>query len=89
MVVGGRIPRQFIPAVEKGFRARLEKGPLARYPVTGLAVALEDGSCHEVDSSEWVFKTAAEGCFRKYFPQTEPVILEPIMKVAIELTEAF
>jgi len=57
--------------------------------LTGLAVPLEDGSYHEVDSSERAFQTAAEGCFREYFPQTEPVILEPIMKVENECPEAF
>ncbi len=58
-VTGGRIPKQFIPAVEKGFRSMLAKGPIAKYPVVGLAVYLEDGSYHEVDSSDLAFRTCA------------------------------
>ena len=60
-VVGGRIPKQFIPAVEKGFRSMLAKGPIAKYPVVGLAVYLEDGSYHEVDSSDMAFHVCADG----------------------------
>ena len=66
-VVGGRIPKQYIPAVEKGFRDSLAKGPVAEYPVVGTIIHLDDGSFHEVDSSEKAFYTAAQGCFREYF----------------------
>ncbi|MCC9599093.1 elongation factor G [Stieleria sp. JC731] len=88
-VVGGRIPKQYIPAIEKGFRDILGKGPLAEYPVVGTRIDLNDGSFHEVDSSEKAFYTAAQGCFREYFKQAGPKLLEPIMKVEIECPEDF
>ncbi|TWT92067.1 elongation factor G [Stieleria varia] len=88
-VVGGRIPKQYIPAVEKGFRDILGKGPLAEYPVVGTKIDLEDGSYHDVDSSEKAFYTAAQGCFREYFKQAAPKLLEPIMNMEIEVPEAF
>jgi elongation factor G len=88
-VTGGRIPKNFIPSIEKGFRAVLGKGPLAEYPVVGLKVVIEDGSYHEVDSSDRAFQTAAEGCFREHFKDTKPALLEPIMKVEIECPENF
>ena len=83
-VVGGRIPRQYIPSVEKGFRGCLEKGPVARYPVIGVRVELNDGSYHEVDSSDKAFQTAAAACFRENFRRMKPVLLEPIMNIEIE-----
>ncbi|TWU16753.1 elongation factor G [Allorhodopirellula heiligendammensis] len=88
-IVGGRIPKQYIPAVEKGFRDSLGKGPVADYPVVGTRIELIDGSYHEVDSSEKAFYTAAQGCFREYFKQASPKLLEPIMKVEIEVPEDF
>ncbi|QDV42076.1 Elongation factor G [Stieleria neptunia] len=88
-VVGGRIPKQYIPAIEKGFRDILGKGPLAEYPVVGTKIDLDDGSFHEVDSSEKAFYTAAQGCFREYFKQAAPKLLEPIMKIEIECPEDF
>ncbi|MCO8124533.1 elongation factor G [Stieleria sp. TO1_6] len=88
-VVGGRIPKQYIPAIEKGFRDILGKGPLAEFPVVGTKITLDDGSFHEVDSSEKAFYTAAQGCFREYFKQAGPKLLEPIMKVEIECPEDF
>ena len=88
-IVGGRIPKQYIPAVEKGFRDILGKGPIAEYPVVGTKIVLEDGSYHEVDSSEKAFYTAAQGCFREYFKQAGPKLLEPIMNVEIECPESF
>jgi elongation factor G len=88
-VVGGRIPKQYIPAIEKGFRDILDKGPLAEYPVVGTKIDLDDGSFHEVDSSEKAFYTAAQGCFREYFRQAGPKLLEPIMKMEIEVPEDF
>ena len=83
-IVGGRIPRQYIPSVEKGFRGCLQKGPVARYPVIGVRVELNDGSYHEVDSSDKAFQTAAAACFREYFRKMKPVLLEPIMNIEIE-----
>lgn len=88
-IVGGRIPKQYIPAIEKGFRDILGKGPLAEFPVVGTKIELADGSFHEVDSSEKAFYTAAQGCFREYFKQAAPKLLEPIMKVEIECPEDF
>ncbi|MEM6472337.1 MAG: elongation factor G [Planctomycetota bacterium] len=88
-IVGGRIPKQYIPAIEKGFRDILGKGPLAEYPVVGTKIDLDDGSFHEVDSSEKAFYTCAQGCFREYFKQAAPKLLEPIMKMEIEVPEDF
>ena len=88
-IVGGRIPKQYIPPIEKGFRDSLEKGPVAEYPVVGTLIHLDDGSFHEVDSSEKAFYTAAQGCFREYFKQASPKLLEPIMNVEIECPEDF
>jgi elongation factor G len=88
-IVGGRIPKQYIPAIEKGFRSSLLKGPLAEYPVVGVHILLEDGSYHDVDSSEMAFQTCARGCFRENFQLTKPAILEPIMKFEIEAPDQF
>ncbi len=67
-VTGGRVPKQFIPAVEKGFRQCIHKGPVAGYPVVGLQVTLEDGSYHEVDSSDMAFQTCAGPACGRTFP---------------------
>ena len=88
-VVGGRVPKQYIPSVEKGFRDCLPKGPVAGFPVIGLKAVLSDGSYHEVDSSDRAFQTCAQGCFREAFMKTRPVLLEPIMKLDIEAPEQF
>jgi elongation factor G len=88
-VAGGRIPRQFIPAIEKGFRHAIAKGPIARYPVVGLHVIIEDGSYHEVDSSDMAFHTCAQTAMRETFPKTRPVLLEPVMKIEIECPSQF
>jgi elongation factor G len=88
-VRGGRIPRQFIPAVEKGFRQMVHKGPVAGYPVVGLKVTLEDGTYHEVDSSDLAFQTCARTCMRENFSRTRPVLLEPVMKIEIECPGQF
>jgi elongation factor G len=86
-ITGGRIPKEYIPAVEKGFRSCLTQGPLAKYPIVGLHAFLEDGSYHEVDSSDMAFQAAARGCLRETFKATKPVLLEPIMKIEIETPE--
>ena len=83
-VTGGRVPKEYIPAVEKGFRQGILKGPVAGYPVVGLRVTLEDGSYHEVDSSEMAFRTCALTAMRETFARTAPVLLEPAMKIEIE-----
>jgi elongation factor G len=88
-VVGGRIPKQYIPSIEKGFRDCLQKGPLAEFPVVGLQAVIVDGSYHEVDSSDKAFQTCAQGCFREAFRQTKPVLLEPIMRIEIECPQSF
>ncbi len=89
VVVGGRVPRQYIPSVEKGFRDAIVRGTLAEFPVVGLKVRLEDGSYHEVDSSDRAFQICARDCFRQFFPQTQPALLEPIMKLEVECPELF
>ncbi|MDW7761816.1 MAG: elongation factor G [Acidobacteriota bacterium] len=83
-VKGGRIPREFIPSCDKGFRATLKKGPLLGFPVTGVRVVLTDGQYHAVDSSDIAFQAAAQGAFRNTFPKAAPFILEPIMKLSVE-----
>jgi elongation factor G len=88
-VVGGRIPKQYIPAVEKGFRQMVHKGPVAGYPVVGLKVTLEDGSYHDVDSSDMAFQTCARTCMRENFSKTKPVLLEPVMRIEIECPADF
>lgn len=88
-IFGGAVPRQYIPAVEKGLREILDEGPLAGYPVENVRVSLYDGSYHAVDSSEMAFKIAAGMAFRKGFLESNPVLLEPIMNVEITVPEAF
>ncbi|MBL7918222.1 MAG: elongation factor G, partial [Bacteroidia bacterium] len=82
-ITGGNIPREFIPAVEKGFRTSLANGVLAGYPVVGLKVNLTDGSYHAVDSDSLSFEIAARTAFREAVPKCKPVLLEPIMKVEV------
>ncbi|MGK3997074.1 elongation factor G [Sorangium sp. So ce1024] len=83
-VVGGAIPREFIPAVDKGFQSMLVKGQLIGAPVTGVSVTLNDGAAHSVDSSDIAFQEAARGAWRETYPKAGPQILEPLMKVAVE-----
>jgi elongation factor G len=83
-VVGGTIPREFIPAVDKGFRSMLDKGRLIEAPVVGVKVVLTEGKYHAVDSSDIAFQEAARGAWRETYAKCKPVILEPIMKVAVE-----
>jgi elongation factor G len=88
-VFGGHVPRNFIPAVEKGLREAMAKGVLAGYPVTDFRAALYDGSSHPVDSSEIAFKLAAHLAFKKGMEEANPILLEPIMKVTIIVPEQF
>jgi elongation factor G len=88
-IVGGRIPKNFIPSIEKGLRESIIKGPVAEYPVVQTKVVVIDGSYHEVDSSDRAFQTCARDCFRIMFPETKPALLEPVMKLEIELPENF
>jgi elongation factor G len=87
--VGGRIPKEYIPSVEKGFRDAIVKGPVAGFPIVGVKATLEDGSYHEVDSSDMAFQICARNCFRETFLQTRPVLLEPVMKVEIEVPSQY
>jgi len=88
-IVGGAIPKEYIPGVEKGIREALENGVLAGYPVVDVLAALYDGSFHEVDSSEIAFKIAARGAFREASKAAKPALLEPIMKAAVTTPEEF
>jgi elongation factor G len=88
-VKGGTVPREYIPAVEKGVKEALDAGVLAGYPVVDVRVALYDGSYHEVDSSEMAFKIAASICFKDACKKASPVILEPIMAVEVVVPEDF
>jgi elongation factor G len=83
-VKGGRIPREFIPACDKGFRAAMKKGELIGFPVIGVRIILRDGQYHEVDSSDHAFQAAASGAFRQVYRKAKPQILEPVMKVSVE-----
>ncbi|GAB1266576.1 elongation factor G [Aurantivibrio infirmus] len=82
-VVGGNVPKEFFPAIEKGFASMMEQGPLAGFPVLDVAVNLFDGGFHAVDSSAIAFEIAAKGAFRQSMPKAGPQILEPIMKVDV------
>jgi elongation factor G len=88
-VVGGRIPREFIPAVDKGVKEALTRGVVAGYPVTDVKVKLTDGSYHDVDSSELAFKMAASIAFQDGARKAKPVLLEPIMKVEVTVPEDY
>jgi elongation factor G len=88
-VVGGRVPREYIPSVEKGFRASLDKGPIAGFPIVGVKATLSDGSYHDVDSSDMAFQICARAGFREAFLNTKPVLLEPIMKMEVEVPADF
>ncbi len=88
-IFGGAVPRQYIPAVEKGLWEVLDEGVLAGYPVEKIKVTLFDGSYHSVDSSEMAFKIATHMAFKKGFMEANPILLEPIMSVEIRVPEAF
>ena len=88
-VVGGVVPRNFIPAVEKGLRECMVKGVLAGYPVVGLRATLHDGSYHPVDSSEMAFKLATSIAYKKGLELAKPILLEPIMKVEIFVPDEY
>lgn len=88
-VVGGSVPRQFIPAVEKGMHKAVEKGVLAGYPMVGVRATLIDGKYHPVDSDEMSFMTAATLAYKEGIPNAGPVLLEPIYKIAITVPEKY
>lgn len=88
-IFGGVVPKQYVPAVEKGVRETMEEGILAGYPVVDIGVKLVDGSYHTVDSSEMAFKIASGMAFRKGMEQAQPVLLEPVMNVEIIVPDTF
>ena len=89
VVVGGAVPKNYFPAVEKGIQDSCVKGPLAGYPVVGVKAVLYDGSYHPVDSSEMAFKTAASQAFKKGFMEASPVLLEPIASMKVTVPDKF
>ena len=88
-VVGGAIPKEYIPAVDAGIQGAMQSGVLAGYPVVDVIVTLYDGSYHEVDSSEMAFKIAGSMAFKEAMRKADPVLLEPIMKVAVIVPEEY
>jgi elongation factor G len=88
VVVGGAIPKNFFPAVEKGIQDAVKKGPVAAYPVVGVKAVLYDGSYHPVDSSEMAFKVAATQAFKKGFLEATPILLEPIASLKVKVEDS-
>ena len=88
-VVGGAVPKNYFPAVEKGLQEAVVKGPLAGYPVVGVKAVLYDGSYHPVDSSEMAFKTATIQAFKKGFMEASPVLLEPIASLTVTVPDDY
>ncbi|RLR17723.1 elongation factor G, partial [Sodalis-like symbiont of Bactericera trigonica] len=88
-IIGGVVPKEYIPAVDKGVQEQLKSGVLAGYPIVDVCVAVFDGSYHEVDSSEMAFKIAGSMAFKEGFMKAKPVLLEPIMKVEVETPEDY
>lgn len=88
-VVGGAVPKNYFPAVEKGLQESVLKGPLANYPVVGVKATLYDGSYHPVDSSEMAFKTATMQAFKKGIMEASPVLLEPIANIKVVVPDEY
>ena len=88
-IVGGVVPKQYIPAVEKGLREAMSEGVLAGYPVVGMKATLVDGSYHTVDSSEMAFKVAASQALKRAFPEANPVLLEPVLEVEVVVPDEY
>ncbi len=88
-VVGGRIPREFIPAVEEGFKEQCAKGPLIGFPIVNIQVELNDGAYHDVDSSYMAFKICAMAAMREVYQQAKPAVLEPIMKLETTVPDEY
>ena len=88
-VVGGAVPKNYFPAVEKGLQESVVKGPLAGYPVVGVKAILYDGSYHPVDSSEMAFKTATSQAFKKGFMEASTVLLEPIASIRVTVPDDY
>ena len=88
-IVGGAIPKEYIPAVDNGIKGAMLSGVLAGYNVVDVKVTLYDGSYHEVDSSEMAFKIAGSMAFKSAMRKADPVLLEPIMKVTVTVPEEY
>ena len=88
-ITGGRIPKEYIPAVDKGFQEQMAKGTLIGAPVVGVSIDLNDGAYHDVDSSEMAFKICAMAAFRQAYEKAKPTALEPMMKVEVSSPEEF
>jgi elongation factor G len=88
-VVGGRVPKEYVPAVQKGIQESMDNGVLAGYPVVDVRAILLDGSYHEVDSNELAFRIAASMAFKKGLEKAKPTILEPIMSVEVYTPEEY
>ena len=88
-VVGGRIPKEFIPAVDEGFKEQMVKGPLIGFPIVGMKVTLKDGAYHDVDSSYLAFKIASMAALREVYMEAGPIALEPIMKLETVAPEEY
>ncbi|HEY7463122.1 MAG TPA: elongation factor G [Candidatus Limnocylindria bacterium] len=88
-IVGGVVPKQYIPAVEKGLREAMAEGVLAGFPVVDMKATLVDGSYHTVDSSEMAFKVAASQALKRAFPEANPVLLEPILEVEVTVPDEY
>jgi elongation factor G len=88
-IVGGVVPKQYIPAVEKGLREAMSEGVLAGFPVVGLRATLVDGSYHTVDSSEMAFKIAASQALKRAFPEANPTLLEPVLEVEVVVPDEY
>jgi elongation factor G len=81
--VGGSVPREYVPSVEKGLRLQMDEGVLAKFPTVDFRATLFDGSYHDVDSNALTFEIAAKACFREGIRKASPVLLEPVMKVEV------
>ena len=88
-IVSGRIPKEYIPAVDKGFRLQMEKGPLIGFPIVGIKATLSDGAFHDVDSSEMAFRICAMAAFREFYMKAKPIALEPLMKLEVSCPDEF
>ena len=88
-IVSGRIPKEYIPAVDKGFKAQMVKGPLIGFPIVSIKATLSDGAYHDVDSSEMAFRICAMAAFREAYMKGRPIALEPIMKLEVSCPEEF
>jgi elongation factor G len=88
-IVGGAVPREYIPAVDKGVQEAMQNGVIAGYPVVDVKVTLYDGSYHDVDSNEMAFKVAGSMCFKEGAQKAKPVLLEPVMKVEVVTPEEY